>query len=204
MPRQLLSVDDDVRLHQQVSSVLAHPGYVCRFVSRGHEAVTCLEQESVDAVLTELELPDGDGVDLIRNISSRWPQVPILVLTGDANEPRILAAIRAGAQGYLLKHDLEKKLSTAVEEILAGGSPLSALAARVMVRCVREPHQKVEEAKLSKRERSVLDCLSRGLTYEEAGRALGISVNTVRTHVRRLYSKLDVNTKVEAALFHSK
>jgi DNA-binding NarL/FixJ family response regulator len=204
MPRQLLSVDDDLGLHQQVSSILGHPGYACRFVSRGHEAVTCLEKETVDAVLMELGLPDGDGVDLIRNISSRWPNLPILVLTGDAAEPRILAAIRAGAQGYLLKHDLEKRLPTAIEEMLAGGSPLSASAARVMVRCVREPHQKVEEAKLSKRERAVLDCLSRGLTYEESGRALGISVNTVRTHVRRLYSKLDVNTKVEAALFHSK
>lgn len=166
--------------------------------------MTCLEQETVDAVLLELGLPDGDGVDLIRNISSRWPNLPILVLTGDTADTRILAAIRAGAQGYLLKHELERRLPAAVEEILAGGSPLSASVARVMVRCVREPHQKVEEARLSKRERSVLDCLSRGLTYDEVGRVLGISVNTVRTHVRRLYSKLDVNTKVEAALYHGK
>jgi DNA-binding NarL/FixJ family response regulator len=204
MTRQLLSVDDDLGLHEMVSSVLRHPGYACRFVSKGREAMRCLEQETVDAVLLELGLPDGDGVDLIRDISSRWPNLPILVLTGDTADTRILAAIRAGAQGYLLKHELEKRLPAAVEEILAGGSPLSASAARVMVRCVREPHKKVEEARLSKRERSVLDCLSRGLTYEEVGRALGISVNTVRTHVRRLYSKLDVNTKVEAALFHGK
>ncbi len=204
MTRQLLSVDDDPRFHQTVSSVLAQPEFACRFVSKGQEALTCLEQESVDAVLLELGLPDRDGVDLIRDISSRWPDMPILVLTGDTTDSRILAAIRAGAQGYLLKHELEKRLPTAVEEILAGGSPLSATAARVVVRCMREPHQKVAEARLSKRERAVLDWLSRGLTYEEAGRALGISVNTVRTHVRRLYSKLDVNTKVEAAFFHNK
>jgi DNA-binding NarL/FixJ family response regulator len=202
MTRQVLSVDDDLRLHQLVSSVLRHPGYECRFVSRGREAVACLEQQAVDAILMELGLPDGDGIDLIRKIVSRWPKVPILVLTGDTADTRILAAIRAGAQGYLLKHELEARLPVAVEEILAGGSPLSACAARVMVQCVREPHRKAEDACLSKREHSVLDCLSRGLTYEEAGRALGISVNTVRTHVRRLYSKLDVNTKVEAALFH--
>jgi DNA-binding NarL/FixJ family response regulator len=202
--RRLLSVDDDLHLHDLVSSVLCHPGYACRFVSRGHEAMTCLERETVDAVLLELGLPDGDGIDLIRKIASRWPKLPILVLTGDTADTRILSAIRAGAQGYLLKRDLEKRLPTAVEEVLEGGSPFSASAARVMVRCLREPHQKAEEARLSERERAVLDCLSRGLTYEETGRSLGISVNTVRTHIRRLYSKLDVNTKVEAALFHDK
>lgn len=204
MTRQLLSVDDDLRLHEMVSSILCHPGYACRFVSRGQDAMSCLEQETVDAVLLELGLPDGNGVDLIRSIASRWPEMPILVLTGDTADASILAAVRAGAQGYLFKHELEKRLPAAVEEILAGGSPFSASAARAMVRCVRAPHQKVEKARLSKREQAVLDCLSRGLTYEEAGDALGISVNTVRTHVRRLYSKLDVKTKVEAALFHRK
>jgi DNA-binding NarL/FixJ family response regulator len=187
-----------------VSSVLSNPGYASRFVSRGNDAMACLEEEAVDAVLMELGLPDGDGIDLIRKITSRWPKVPILVLTGDTTDTRILAAIRAGAQGYLLKNELERRLPGAVEEMLAGGSPISASAARVMVRSVREPHQKVEEASLSKRERSVLDCLSRGMTYQEAGGALGISVNTVRTHVRRIYSKLEVNSKVEAAYFHSK
>ena len=166
--------------------------------------MTYLEQDTVDAVLIELGLPEGDGIDLIRKITSRWPKVPILALAGDTADTRVLGAIRAGAQGYLLKHELEKRLPAAIEEILAGGSPLSPSAARVMVQCLREPHPKAEEVCLSKRERSVLDCVSRGLTYPEVACALGISVNTVRTHVRHLYAKLDVNTKVEAALLHSK
>jgi two-component system nitrate/nitrite response regulator NarL len=196
----LLCVDDDARLNQVLALLLRRTGLVCRFVCSGREALDDLEREIPDVVLVDLGLPDLDGVDLIRQISGRWPDLPVLVITIATAPARILAALRAGAQGYLFKEDLRRKLPAAVKEILAGGSPLSSAAAQVVLKSLREPPNAVASSCLTERERSVLDCLSRGLTYEEVGNVLDISINTVRTHVRRIYAKLDVSTKIEAAL----
>jgi len=136
-----------------------------------------------------------------RNTPSRsgWPDLPVLVITVVTAHARTLAALRAGAHGYLFKEDLGSKLPAAVAEVLSGGSPLSSAAARAVVSSLREQPGKAAWSSLTEREGSVLDCLSRGLTYEETACALGISINTVRTHVRRIYRKLDVSTKTEAA-----
>jgi two-component system, NarL family, nitrate/nitrite response regulator NarL len=196
----LLCVDDDARLNQVLALLLRRTGLLCRFACSGREALEQLQRESPDVVLVDLGLPDIDGVDLIRQISARWPDLPVLVITIATAPVRILAALRAGAQGYLFKEDLRKRLPAAVTEILAGGSPLSSAAARVVLKSLREQPNAAANSSLTERERAVVDCLSRGLTYEEVGNALDISINTVRTHVRRIYAKLDVSTKIEAAL----
>lgn len=156
-----------------------------------------------DAALVDLGLPDGDGVDVVREIAERAPHVPVVVLTVHRANTRILAAFQAGACGYLLKEQLGERLLPALREALEGGCPMSPSVARhvlTLVRSLPEPVRVRSAPSLTERELSVLRVFSQGGTYSEAAETLGVSLNTLRTHVRSIYSKLVVETRTEAVL----
>lgn len=162
------------------------------------EARDALAGVRPDLVICDLGLPDGDGVDLIAEIVRQRPELPVLVLTVASSEARILAALRVGACGYLLKEDLGSRLVTAIGEALAGGVPMSRAVARVVLSQVRG--RGAPGPALTPRELSIVEMLSRGHSYEDVATGLGISVNTVRSHVRSLYDKLEVSSKTEAVM----
>lgn len=154
-------------------------------------------------VVVDLGLPDGNGIDVIAALSTDQPQLPVLVLTIASTEAQILAALRAGARGYLFKEDLGR-LRRSVDDMLAGESPMSAGVAKLVLAQLRQQPCDVQgtEARgtLTARELEVVDGLRSGLTYDEVGHSLGVSTNTVRTYIRSVYDKLQVSSKTEAVL----
>lgn len=172
-------------------------------VHTARDAIAVAEHQHFDAACIDLGLPDMDGVELISMLSARWPELPTIVLTVATQDARILAAIRAGACGYLFKEDAGARLVSAIDDALAGGAPMSRGVAKLVLQRARSADDgaiATHLSELSQRERDVLALLAQGQSYEEVAGALGLSINTVRTHIRSLYVKLAVTSKGDAVL----
>lgn len=152
-----------------------------------------------DVLLTDLALPDGDGVTLIREVKRSTPSCECMVISVFGTEARVVAAIEAGATGYLLKDDPVEQVAQAVLSLVHGGSPMSpGIARHVLNRMRGAPVAGADEASLTERELTVLNALSRGFTYGEIAGQLGLSNHTVGTHVKHIYRKLEVCSRSEA------
>jgi DNA-binding NarL/FixJ family response regulator len=153
--------------------------------------------------LVDLGLPKMSGEDVIAAIRQELPKTACIALTAVDIPARVLGALRAGAAGYILKPFHAGELARAVEDVLRGDSaPISPRAAKVLLAELRgdPPDQRNHGPPLSKREREVLELLVHGHTYADVANALGIAEGTVQTYVKRIYEKMDVSTKAEAAL----
>ena len=153
-----------------------------------------------DVLVCDLGLPDGDGTDLIRMASERQHEIDIMVLTMFADHQKVLNAIRAGARGYLLKDQPLENCVNAIREIRAGGSPISPIIARLVLKQLQPASAPVEQLTeaLSNRELETLNLLSRGFSYSESAEIMDISAHTVATYVKHIYRKLEVNSRAEA------
>jgi DNA-binding NarL/FixJ family response regulator len=177
--------------------------------SAGHPivAVASASEEVADGVallLVDLALPDVDAIDFVRRAAHRKPAVPVVAISARGDDARIIAAIRAGAHGCIYADDPPERLVASLAEALEGGRPMSRGIAPLLLEHIRRTGEASSERSaarpLTERERVVLRQMARGYRYEDIGRALGVSVNTVRTYVRSLYEKLDVNSRTEAVL----
>lgn len=156
-----------------------------------------------DVVLMDLDLPGASGIEGIRRVKAKFPNVAVLVCTVFEDPATIVEAIAAGADGYVLKSVRFDELVDQIRVVSAGGASLSAPVARTLVDVVRRQHDATSPASptrldLTDRERDVLRCLVDGLTYKESATRLGVSPHTVRTHIRALYKKLQVSNVAEA------
>lgn len=157
--------------------------------------------DAVPAVLvTDLHLPDGHGTELIREIRARSPEAEILVISVLNDEPSVVAAIAAGASGYVLKDALSEDISGMVEAVLKGHSPLSAGIARFILRQVQPKDRPPppDAPKLTKREIDILWGIAKGFTYNDIADSLGISRKTVPNYIKSIYRKLEVTNRGEA------
>lgn len=153
-----------------------------------------------DVLVCDLGLPDGDGTNLIKMASERQNEIDIMVLTMFADHQKVLNAIRAGARGYLLKDQPLESCVDAIREIRTGGSPISPIIARLVLKQLQPQSRPVEDIAepLSNRELETLNLLSRGFSYSEAAEIMNISAHTVATYVKHIYRKLEVNSRAEA------
>ncbi|MDX8388467.1 MAG: response regulator transcription factor [Ghiorsea sp.] len=162
------------------------------------DAVIAIRELKPDIMLTDLELQDGTGLDLIREARKIHPKLQSIIVTDDVAQSSLFAALGVGAKGYILKdtlHDLIHYLN----QLLGGGSPISPYMARWLVDNYRDNHQTVEgKPILSRQELEMLTLLSKGCSREEMARLSGISLNTVATYIKRIYTKLGVSSKTEA------
>lgn len=157
---------------------------------------------ALDVLLIDLALPDGNGVDLIRETRERLPSIKIIVVSifGDARS--VVRAIEAGADGYLLKGAGEQQAEDAIRSVLDGGAPISpAVASHILTR-MRERATSTQgaapDAPLTEKETAVLADLAKGFRYKEVARLHSISPHTVADHVKSIYRKLAVNSRSEA------
>jgi len=166
------------------------------------EARRALES-APDVLLTDLKLPDGSGLDLIRELRAAGAKTVPMIITVFGDEPNVVAAIEAGAMGYLLKDAAADSVGDAIQELLAGGSPLSPSIARHVLRRFQGLETPAETTdpdapRLSQREREILGRIVRGFSYKEIAQQLAVSTHTVATHVRSIYRKLSVHSRSEA------
>jgi DNA-binding NarL/FixJ family response regulator len=147
----------------------------------------------------DINMPGMDGIECVKQLKILAPQIQILMLTVYEDTERIFKALAAGATGYLLKRLEPEELLQAIRDVHAGGSPMSNSIARKVVASFQAAHLAGEKQNsLSQREQSVLDCLAEGLAYKQIADQLGISINTIRTHLRHIYEKLHVQSRTEA------
>ena len=162
------------------------------------------DAEQPDVLLVDLGLPDGSGLDVIAAARTRWPAAAPMVSTIFGDEEHVLAAIEAGAMGYLLKDAMPDVVVQEVRSLHAGGSPINPLVARKLLLHARHGASAemdvaaTEAAVLSAREHEVLRLVSRGHTLAEVAQVLAVSPHTARTFVRRIYAKLQVKSRADA------
>ncbi|SPS01003.1 response regulator [Cupriavidus taiwanensis] len=213
--RVLIVEDDPLALRRLVQAVDLHAAdaAVAGCASTVAEAQAWLAQHQPDVLLCDLGLPDGSGIDVIRNARERYPACDCMVVTVFGDDQHVLASIEAGAIGYLLKDETTDRIAASIGELRAGGSPMSPLIARQVVNRLRgaPPEAAARDAgtgagsgpasgavMLSVRENEILDLISRGYTYAETARYLGLSVHTVQSHIKNIYGKLAVRSRGEA------
>ena len=195
----LLLVEDDAATRSAIQRVVERAGYEVTAHGTAAAALRAFRSQPPELVLLDLGLPDMDGVELVRALRDVHDGVPIIVLSVVTSEARILEALRAGALGYLFKDDLGRLLP-ALTEALAGGAPMSPSVARLVLEQLRDRPSQPPPALLTVREREVLERLAEGLSYEQIAMTLSVALNTVRTHVRSIYRKLDAPTRLQAVL----
>ena len=193
-------VDDHTLMRESICSELAleEDITVVGSASSVAEARLGLLSTTPDVVIIDLVLPDGSGTSLIAALGSELPTTDFLVLSAYEDYDRIYGAILAGAVGYLGKAYMTGALATSIREVHAGGSPMSSQIARKVIQAfhnIVKPQMPV--GKLSDREQQILHILVTGRSYKEIATTLFISVETVRTHVRNIYRKLQIHSAEE-------
>ncbi len=194
-------VEDDARLRSSLARLIElSDGFHCVSQhSTGEEALADLAAAKPDVVLMDINLPRMSGVECVRQLRPLLPQTQIVMLTVYENTELIFEALTAGASGYLLKQTPPAELLAAVRDVHAGGSPMSSHIARKVVASFQQGGSSAQGFEsLTSREKEVLDYLTKGFLYKEIAEAMGISFDTVHTHVRRVYEKLQVRTRTEA------
>ncbi|MBK9609672.1 MAG: response regulator transcription factor [Betaproteobacteria bacterium] len=167
-----------------------------------------LAVEKPDILLADLGLPDGSGIDIIRETAARYPDCDIMVVSVFGDEDHVLASIEAGAAGYVLKDSIPEEFLGLLRQLRAGGSPITPVIARKLLTRFKADSARGAEAKvpatdappgvLSPRETEVLTYIAKGFSFNEIAELLGMSAHTVTTHVKRIYQKLAVHSRGEA------
>jgi DNA-binding NarL/FixJ family response regulator len=160
---------------------------------------------SPDAVLMDINLPGASGIECVATLKNAFPEILFMMCTAYEDNDKIFDSLKSGASGYILKTEGPKIIIEALDDLFAGGSPMSSNIARKVVASFTNMYKKnaVVET-LSDREKMVLDQLAKGLIGKEVADVLNISWGTVRKHVQNIYKKLQVNTRVEAVNLYLK
>jgi DNA-binding NarL/FixJ family response regulator len=147
-------------------------------------------------ILMDIDMPGMTGIEAVRQVRAVDPFVPIIMLTVFDDNIHVLEAIHAGASGYLLKKHLSARLFDAIDEVLSGGAPMSPTVARMVIASMQKPVGNAYQ--LTLREAEILTLLSQGNSYKLIAAQASISLDTVRTHIKKIYEKLQVHSQTEA------
>jgi DNA-binding NarL/FixJ family response regulator len=180
------------------------PVHAFRRVAEALDRVARLD-EAPELVIVDPAVGNGGAIELVHAVRDRFVAVPILALSSDSSAARLLESIRAGATGYLLKSEDSGLLRQAIADVMSGANPVSPALGRHLFSLARTDAEPVSVSpppvsnlRLSSREKELLRHLSRGSSYAEAASVMGVVLSTVQSHVRRLYRKLEVRSRMQA------
>jgi len=206
MSVRIAIVDDKIFLAKAVAEKLSFfEDFKLKFIAaHGADLLTKLDENSnIDLILMDIEMPVLNGIEATALVKQKYPQIKIIMLTVFDNDEHIFNAIKAGADGYLLKETSPDILEKGIRETLSGGAAMNPSIAMRTLKLLRNPEsisnlQEREEISLSSREIEVLEQLSKGLSYTKIAENLFLSPSTVRKHIENIYKKLQVHSKIEA------
>ncbi len=175
---------------------------VCRCVgdyANAEQALERLPAANPRVVLVDIHLPGLSGIECVRRLKAAHPEIEFIMLTVYEDADTVFSALAAGASGYLLKQATREELLEAIQQVHAGGSPMTSHIARKVVQSFRQPPPPGADLPgLSPREQQVLELLAKGYIYKEIASALNISYATVHNHIRKIYEKLQVRSRTQA------
>jgi DNA-binding NarL/FixJ family response regulator len=197
---RVMIVDDHAVVRRGLAQLLETTDDLCLVgeTGDGEVAIGLAAHLRPDVVLMDLSMPAMDGIQAIGGILAVDPDVHILVLTSFSDQHRILDALQAGAEGYLLKHAEPETILSGIREVVSGGSPLDPKAARVLLTSRRSPRTALT---LTDREQEVLRLVGEGLPNKSIARRLGITERTVKAHLTSVFQQLGVTDRTQAALW---
>jgi two-component system response regulator DevR len=201
---RVLIVDDHPVVRIGLTTLLTTlPGArVVGEAARVSEAIAQARRLTPDVVLMDVRLPDGDGIEALRVIRAEQPSVAVLMFTAYADEDLVVAAIAAGAAGYLLKQSEPERLFEAIRTVATGGSVLDAVVTRAILEWVQRPVEgSGDVAGLTQQEQRILPLLGEGKTNREIARSVGLTENTVKTYVSAILRKLGLSRRGQVSAF---
>lgn len=200
MPIRISIIEDDKELLKGMSQMLALSEEVEMLAAFASAEDFLNQAESLKpaVVLMDIGLPKLSGIECVKKLKPQFPSMQFLMWTTFEDDEKIFDALRAGANGYILKNSTLQQIIQAIADIHRGGSPMSSVIARKVIESFHAPEVQESRHNLSKRETEILDFLSRGYRYKEIAEELFISVETVRKHIRNTYEKLQVQSRTEA------
>lgn len=183
---QLIKSDDSFELVNESATML--------------DGLNALISLKPDILLTDLGLPDGSGIDIIKAIQKNKLDTEAMVISGFQDEHIVFKALEAGAKSYLLKYDESQSIIESIKSMMKGGAPISPVIARLMLQRFQVPKQtdKLSTEMLTERQIKILKFVSQGFSSKEIAEKLDISYYTVTTHIKNIYNKLQVNSRTEA------
>ena len=194
-------VEDEKQIRESLTILInGSEGFTCAYsFETAEEAIIAIPPLNLDVVLMDIHLPGKDGIECIYELKPKCEAVQFLMCTSFEDTDSVFKALKAGASGYITKTTQPSKILDAIVEVFNGGSPMSSNIARKVVDSFQNSNRGNSELlKLSEREKEILNLLSQGLRYKEIADKLFLSTETVRTHIRNIYEKLQVNSRTEA------
>ena len=205
-PFHVLILEDEKPARDHFSSAIAEHDSLtlAHAVDNCADAITYLQTNKPDVLVSDLGLPDGNGVKVIQQAKHLYPDIEILVVTMFGDEEHVVEALEAGASGYLLKKQAFFELAEAILCLIRGESAISPEVARFLLRRFKKEDTETSnpevpaENPLTSRESEVLSFIAKGFSYDEIADHFSLSTNTVRAHIRNIYRKLEVCSRSEA------
>lgn len=194
-------VEDQIRYRELLHLIISGTDYIEILFEKGHcrDIIDDIVHAMPDVLIMDIDLPGKSGIDAVIEIKAIFPEISILMLTVFEDDEKIFAAIKAGANGYLLKKDSPQKILDAIKELSEGRSSMNGLIAKkVMEYFHKKPLQpKIADFHLTPREHEILELLIEGLTYKEIAARCFISPETMNSHIKNIYQKLNVHSRAE-------
>jgi DNA-binding NarL/FixJ family response regulator len=196
--------EDNKQLRESLSFVLEHSiGVTCTGAFNDcSDLEDCIAASSPNVVLMDIEMPGMNGIDAVKIIRQKFPDIQVLMQTVFQDDDTIFRAICAGASGYILKNTSPQEYVEAIKNVQAGGSPMTGFVARRVLELFAKhvPQTVANDYKLSDREKEILQLLAQGKSYKQIAGVLDLAFETIRSHMKRIYTKLHVNSNTEAVL----
>lgn len=193
-------VEDEKEIRESLAMLInGSEGFSCRHTFKtAEEAIAKIPALGLDVVLMDIHLTGKTGIDCVAELKPLCKQTQFVMFTSFEDTESVFKALKLGANGYLTKTTQPSKILDALVDVYKGGSPMSSHIARKIVNSFQITQHNEELEKLSQREKEILDLLSKGHRYKEIADQLFLSTETVRTHIRNIYAKLQVNSRTEA------
>jgi len=202
-----VSIIEDNSQYRQTLSIILQLDESLKLIhklSNCNDMIQLFAEEKPDIVIMDIDLPGISGIQGVWELKTKWPDIKVLMLTVFEDEDKIFGAIKAGANGYLLKKDSPHKIIESIQAVMKGESAMNGLIAAKVLEYFYENQRKtsasLDKTNLTHREKEILQLLVKGFSYKEIAASCFISIQTLNTHIKNIYQKLNVHSRTELAI----